>query len=367
MPTDSEFMDVALDLARGALGEVWPNPAVGCVIVAGHGDAMQIVGRGQTQKGGRPHGETVALDEAGPLTRGATAFVSLEPCAHHGQTGPCADALIDAGITRVVSAMEDPDPKVSGRGHHRLREAGLAVDIGCGGDQASRINKGFFTRIAKGRPLVQLKLAVSANWKISAKAGTRTQITGPEAIEAVQRLRADSDAILVGQGTWLADDPLLTVRYESLGHRAPIRIVLDARGELPLEAKLSRTAREAPVWAMVGEGLDVGRCVLLENSGIRVIEVSLTGTRLDLDALLQRLGDEGLTRLFVEGGGRVAESLLTAGLVDELILFIAEQELPEDGVPAFGDLAPDEVLSGFALASERSVGADRLRIYQKNE
>jgi len=365
VPTDTDFMNIALGLARTGLGEVWPNPAVGCVIVAGEDGVGRIVGRGRTQKGGRPHAETVALAEAGDAARGATAYVTLEPCSHHGQTGPCADALIAAGIARVVSALEDPDPKVSGRGHARLAEAGVRVDIGCAAEAAAEINRGFFSRVRRGRPLVQLKLAVSENWKIAARPGVRTQITGAEAGREVQRMRAEADAILVGQGTWTADDPLLTVRYATASHRAPVRIILDARAELPLQTNLARTAREAPVWAIVAEGVEIGRCVLLENAGIRVIETAAAGGRIDLAALLTRLGDEGLTRLLVEGGGKVAESLLRARLADEIHLFTAPIGLPEGGVPAFGDLDPEAALAGFALASERKVGADTLRIWGK--
>lgn len=365
MPSDADYMRIALDLAAEGLGEVWPNPAVGCVLVAGEGGTARIVGRGRTARGGRPHAETVALAEAGAAARGATVYVTLEPCAHHGRTGPCAEALAGAGVARVVSAMEDPDPRVSGRGHRILEKAGVRVDVGVGEGEAREINAGFVSRILRGRPFVQLKLAVSADWKIAARPGAPTAITGAEAGRAVHRMRAQSDAILVGQGTWSADDPLLTCRLPGLEDRSPVRLVLDARAELPLHSKLVRTARNVPVWAVVGTDADPARRAELGRSGVRVIEAGTANGRFDLPALLRQLGNEGVTRLFVEGGGRVAQSLVESGLVDELILIAAPGKLGATGVPAFGDLPAGAALSAFALARQVRLGADTLKVYRK--
>lgn len=353
-------MKEAVALARRGLGQVAPNPAVGCVLVR----EGRILGRGFTQNGGRPHAETVALADAGAeAARGAAAYVTLEPCSHHGKTPPCAEALIAAGVSRVVSALEDPDPRVAGAGHRRLRQAGILVDVGIGADAARQVNIGHFTRIAAGRPFVQLKLAVSEDWKIAARPGEPTAITGPEARAATHRLRAQADAILIGQGTWEADDPLLTCRETGLEQRSPIRIVVDARAELPARSALVQSVGEVPLWVVVGKGAPEARRRALEGLGARIIECPTENGHIDLGCLLGLLGDDGLTRLLVEGGGRIAQSLVKAGLADELILLRAAKTLGPGGVPAFGAMSPEDALSGFDLASKAPLGADRRFIY----
>ncbi len=315
MPDDIENMNAALALARDGLGQVAPNPAVGCVVVRDG----RIVGRGVTQKNGRPHAETVALADAGTdAARQSEVFVTLEPCAHHGKTRPCAGALIAAGVRRVVSALEDPDPRVAGQGHQMLRDAGIKVDIGIGAEAARAVNIGYFTRLAKGRPFVQLKLAVSADWKIAAEPGRRTAVTGTQAQWATHKLRAHADAILVGAGTWKADDPVLTCRGSGSEDRSPIRIVLDARAELPINCKLVQTAGDVPLWVVVGETAPAQNRRALKTRGIRILQSATKNGRFDLDDLFGLFGRDGLTRLLVEGGGQVAQSLIEAGLVDEL-------------------------------------------------
>jgi diaminohydroxyphosphoribosylaminopyrimidine deaminase/5-amino-6-(5-phosphoribosylamino)uracil reductase len=241
---DLRFMSLALDLGRRGLGQTWPNPAVGAVIVK---DGV-IVGRGWTQKGGRPHAETEALRRAKRDARGATLYVTLEPCSHEGQTPPCADAVIRAGIARVVSALEDPNPDVAGRGHARLREKGIQVDVGLCAEEARRAHAGHIARVTNARPHVLLKLAVSADGKAAFAGRKPAQITGEAVRERVFQMRAQNDAILVGIGTVLADNPQLTSRLPGMEERSPIRVVLDARLSTPLSFGVISTVRERPTW-----------------------------------------------------------------------------------------------------------------------
>src|SRR5262245_58482979 len=268
-PEDLGHMRAALALAARGLGRTWPNPAVGCVLVRGG----HVVGRGWTQPGGRPHAETEALARAGEAARGATAYVSLEPCAHTGKTPPCADALIAAGIGRVVAAVQDPDPRVSGRGLARLRDAGLAVVTGMCAAEAAELNAGFFTRIKQGRPLVSLKLATSLDGRTATRSGDSRWITGDAARRRAHALRATHDAILVGTGTALADDPELTCRLPGLGDRSPVRVVLDRQLRLPDAAKLLATAHEVPTWVIRAPTSDGARKKKIGATGAEVIEV----------------------------------------------------------------------------------------------
>src|SRR6202161_1957840 len=242
-------MDLALSLGRRGLGRTWPNPAVGAVIVK---DGV-IVGRGWTQAGGRPHAEIEALRRAGKAARGATLYVTLEPCSHYGKSPPCADAVITAGITRVVSALEDPNPEVAGKGHARLRAAGIVVEVGVGAEEARRDHAGHIRRMRDGRPHVMLKLAISADGKAGAAGRKPVAITGEAVRERVHLLRAHSDAIMAGIGTVLADDPMLTCRLPGMAKDSPVRIVLDRALRLPLGSRLVRTARETPVWLIADE------------------------------------------------------------------------------------------------------------------
>ncbi|TBN49385.1 bifunctional diaminohydroxyphosphoribosylaminopyrimidine deaminase/5-amino-6-(5-phosphoribosylamino)uracil reductase RibD [Paracoccus sediminis] len=318
-------MDHALRLAGRGLGNVWPNPAVGCVILNGG----RIVGRGWTQPGGRPHAERMALDAAGALSRGATAYVTLEPCAHHGRTPPCAEALIDAGIARVVSAMTDPDPRVAGRGHRLLRDAGIAVTEGIRQTEAFGVQAGFVLRILRGRPFVTLKLATSFDGRIATARGESRWITGPAARRHVHAMRMIHDAVMVGGNTAHADRPSLNVRGLSTP-RQPVRVVLSSRplpSDLPPEGP-----SHGPLWRLDAPPAEA----------------------------LAHLAQQGITRVFCEGGGGLAASLLSAGLVDQIVGYTAGMTLGGDGRPAVGPMGLGHLADAprFRLADTRAIGTD---------
>ncbi len=321
-------MDYALRLGRRALGTTGENPNVGCVIVRDG----RVLGIGWTQPGGRPHAETEALSMAGAAARGATAYVTLEPCAHHGRTGPCAEALVRAGIARVVTAIEDPDPRVSGGGHAILEQAGVAFQSGLLAQEARRDMAGFLTRTVRKRPQVILKMAFSADGRIAAAAGQRTAISGPEAKARVHLLRAQCNAILVGMGTVQADDPELTCRLPGLEHRSPLPFVLSRTGVLPPQSHLAR--RQAEI------------------------------LRGPVPEVLADLGRRGINRLMVEGGARVARSFLEAGLVDQFHLIRAPKALGAAGVDGLAGLPLDQALQPFALVEQETLGSDLLTVYE---
>jgi len=352
---DARFMALALHLGARGLGQVWPNPAVGCVIVK---DGL-ILGRGWTRPGGRPHAETEALARAGAAARGATAYVSLEPCAHHGQTPPCAEALAAAGVARVVTAMEDPDPRTAGRGHARLRAAGIEVTEGLLEPQARRLQAGFVARVTRGRPIVTLKLATSLDGRIATAAGESRWITGPAARRAVHALRMAHDAVLVGGGTARADDPRLTVRDIGAA-RQPVRVIA-ARGlDLPEQGALAASVADAPLWLLHGAGAPPARRQGWAARGARPIEVAEGPGGLDPAAMLAALGAAGLTRVFCEGGGQLAAALLAADLVDEMVSFTAGLALGAEGRPAIGPLALARLDAAprFVLDAVVPVGGD---------
>ncbi len=355
--TDKRYMALALALGRRGRGQCWPNPAVGCVVVQGG----RVVGRGWTQPGGRPHAETEALKQAGQAARGATAYVSLEPCSHHGKTPPCAQALIDAGVARVVSAIEDNDPRVAGQGFAMLRDAGIEVETGVLAEQAARDHAGFFLKNEQGRPFVTLKLASSFDGRIATASRHSKWITGPQARRAVHAMRAEHDAVLVGAGTARTDDPALTVRDLGIA-RQPVRVVVSRHLELPLLGQLARTAKETPVWLCHGPSPDAGRARAWEGVGARLIPCALQGHHIDPTDLLSQLGQAGLTRVFCEGGSALAASLLADDLVDELIGFTAGLAIGAEGLPALGALGLDtlEGAPRFALVETRPVGPDIL-------
>ena len=348
-------MALALTLGRRGMGRVWPNPAVGCVIVR----AGRIVGRGRTGDGGRPHAEAMALAQAGGAAREATAYVTLEPCAHHGQTPPCAAALAAAGVSRVVVACGDPDPRVAGRGLAMLRAAGVEVETGVLEDAARRDHVGFLSRVTAGRPMVTLKLAQSVDGRIATAAGESRWITGPEARRAVHAMRARHDAVMVGGGTARADDPSLNVR--GMGDvPQPVRIVVSAGLDLPVEGVLARTAGEVPVWLICGTGADGAAWAA---RGATVLPFAAPEGRVDMGAALAELGARGLTRVFCEGGGSLAGSLLRAGLVDRLEVFCAGLALGADGRASVGalDLGALAGAPRFVLDNVRAVGGDVLQ------
>nr|WP_226779734.1 bifunctional diaminohydroxyphosphoribosylaminopyrimidine deaminase/5-amino-6-(5-phosphoribosylamino)uracil reductase RibD [Oceaniglobus trochenteri] len=346
-------MGHALTLGRRGLGRCWPNPAVGCVIV----NEGRVLGRGWTQPGGRPHAETVALAQAGSGARGATAYVTLEPCAHHGHTPPCAEALIASGIARVVCALGDPDPRVAGRGFALLRAAGVAVDVGTLAGQAREDQAGFLSRITRSRPMVTLKLASSFDGRIATASGESRWITGPAARRAVHGMRMTHDAVMVGGGTARADDPSLDVRgYGAVTQ--PLRVVLSAGLNLPLDGRLARTAQQVPLWLLHGPGADAAPW---QRLGARTFEVPGDGA-VDPALALQTLAQAGLTRILCEGGGALAASLLRAGLVDRLIGFTAGLALGAEGRPSLGNLGLAALADGprFRLHGLRDVGGNVL-------
>ena len=358
------MMRAALALARRSLGRTWPNPAVGCVIVRDG----RIIGAGRTRDGGRPHAEANALASAIEPVVGATAYVTLEPCAHHGRTPPCADALAAAGVTRVVSAIEDPDPRVKGQGHARLRAAGIAVEIGEGAVEAADINAGFLRRISDGRPLFHLKLATSLDGAIATAKGESKWITGSAARAAGQRLRATHDAVLVGINTVVQDDPELTCRLPGLVRYSPVRIVLDSHARLPLESKLVATASRPPVWLICAQ-VDRDRELRFADKGIKVIRVNAAvDGRVDVVAAAKSLGDLGLTRVLIEGGGQVAAAFLKAGLIDRITHYRAGLVMGADSRSAVGPMALDRLgfAPRFSLVSARTVGGDTVESWRRD-
>jgi diaminohydroxyphosphoribosylaminopyrimidine deaminase / 5-amino-6-(5-phosphoribosylamino)uracil reductase len=357
-------MRAALALARRGLGRVWPNPAVGCVIV----HAGAVVGRGWTQPGGRPHGETEALARAGEAARGATAYVSLEPCAHWGKTPPCADALAAAGVARVVVPIEDPDARVAGKGIARLRAAGIAVETGLCAAEAREVNAGFLTRLERGRPLVTLKLASSLDGRIAMASGESRWITGEAARARAHLLRATHDAVMVGSNTVLADDPQLTCRLNGLEDRSPVRVVVDGSLRVALTARVVAEANAASTWFVVRAGVDELRRRTFAECGVEIIEAPATPTgEVDLKAALVMLGHRGLTRLLVEGGGGLAAALLKADLVDRIAWFHAPRILGGDGRPAVAAMGLDALASAprFERLGLEAVGEDVLETLRR--
>lgn len=351
-------MRAALSLAARHLGQTWPNPAVGCVIVDGAG---HVVGRGSTQPGGRPHAETEALAMAGPRAKGGTAYVTLEPCAHHGKTPPCAAALIAAGIRRCVSALEDPDPRVSGGGHAMLRAAGIEVQSGLLAAEAAALNAGFLKRVREGLPLVSLKLATSADGRTATRSGDSKWITGEAARAFGHRLRATYDAIAVGSGTVLADDPKLTCRLPGLAHRSPVRVIFDRRGRTPATAKL--LAGGPPTWIIGGQ---TSLTLDLQKRQQSLEVTANTGERW-LPAACRALAGKGITRLLVEGGATLATAFLEAGLVERIYWFRAPTIIGGDGLSGIGPLSADRLTQalGFRMAAQRQLGNDVLELYER--
>lgn len=328
-------MKTALHLSERGYGDVWPNPTVGCVVVDGDG---HIVGRGWTLSGGRPHAETEALKRAGARAKGATAYVSLEPCAHHGATPPCAQALIDAGVGRVVTSCEDPDPRVAGKGHAMLRAAGIDVVSSVLVKEATAAHAGFFSRVKRRRPLITLKLATSLDGKIALKSGESRWITCKAARGAAHILRSQHDAIMVGIGTVLADDPELTIRVAGVKRSRLVRVIADADARLPSESKLAASALEHAVWLLCASDADVARQAMLAAKGVRILHVPRASVGVDLHQAVGRLASEGLTRVLVEGGASLAASILQARLVDRLAWFRSPAAIGGDGVSALGAL-----------------------------
>ncbi|WP_334147339.1 bifunctional diaminohydroxyphosphoribosylaminopyrimidine deaminase/5-amino-6-(5-phosphoribosylamino)uracil reductase RibD [Hyphomicrobium sp.] len=361
-PFDEQMMRIALTLARRGLGTVAPNPSVGAVVA--DETTGEVIARGMTQPGGRPHAETEALRRAGARAKGATLYVTLEPCAHHGQTPPCADAVIAAGLARVVIGVEDPDPRTGGAGSARLRDAGIRVDVGCRGKEARWVTLGHILRVGARRPFVALKMALAHDGALPrGEAGQALFVTGVEARALAHRFRAESDAILIGAGTARDDDPELTCRLPGLAGRTPVRIVLSRTLDLSPDLKLLRTAREVPVWIFTGETPDADKVRVLEARGARILSVPSAGGVLRTGRVLRTLADEGVTRLLVEGGEAIWRSFAAERLVDEVVLFQALGG-------GKGDLSSSALAVRYApgldlaLTMQRRVGADAVSTYR---
>ena len=363
---DARFMALALALGRRGLGNTWPNPAVGAVIVK---DGV-ILARGWTQEGGRPHAEVEALRRAKKTAQnglvGATMYVTLEPCSHKGKSPPCVDAIIKAGIARVVSALDDPNPDVAGQGHERLRAKGVAVNIGVGAEEARGAHAGHILRFTQGRPHVLLKLAISADGKVGLAGRKPAAITGEAARQRVFQMRAQNDAIMVGVGTVLSDNPRLTCRLPGIEARSPVRVVLDAQLRVPLATSVVATVHETPTWVFASRKASRMAEEILQHKGCKVFRVDDEDGRLDLDAVLKTLGGEGITRLIVEGGPRLAASLVAADLVDEAVLIYSEKLIGDDGIAPLEGMALDVLTSRLHVRNSEQIGADSLEIFERD-
>jgi len=358
---DYRYMADALRLAKRGTFTARPNPAVGCILVS---PDQQVVGQGWHERAGEPHAEVNAINQAGDLARGATAYVTLEPCGHHGRTPPCTDKLVNAGVSRVVYAVEDPNPAVAGQGASQLKAAGIEVQSGLLADAATELNRGFFTRMQLQRPWVRSKLAVSLDGRTALASGESQWITGPEARLDVHRGRAGSGAVVTGIGTVLQDDPALNARVESENEcLQPLRVVLDSGLKIPPQAKLFR--EDGPVMVMHCRGSD-SAIAALESAGATVVSVAATDGQINLQSALELLAENYINDVWVEAGPGLNGALLEAGLIDELIVYQAASVLGSDARGMF-ELSPLENMSKrleFDLIDARRVGND-LRLKYK--
>lgn len=359
---DRRFMAAALSLGRRNLGQTFPNPAVGALIVRQEDSGPMVVGRGYTARGGRPHAETEALKAAGERARGATMYVTLEPCAHLSKTPPCADAIVKSGITRCVVALEDPNPEVMGKGIERMATAGITVVAGIGADDARVVHAGHIRRITDGRPHIILKLAVSADGKTGLKGRKPARISCEASMAEAHMLRATSDAILIGSGTVIADDPQLTCRLPGMAGRSPIRVVLDGKLQTPMGSRLVQTAKEVPVWLLACQEAPAEAENRLRAAGVEILRVKSLRGHLDLQAAFQALAARGITRVLVEGGPILSATLVRQDLVDEAIIVRSPNVLGTEAINALEDL-PLEALSDnpkLKIIERRMAGVDSL-------
>ncbi len=355
-------MHVAIALGNRNLGRVWPGPGVGCVLVRNG----RVTGRGWTGAEGKPHAETAAIAEAGEGARGATAYVSLEPCAHHGRTPPCSRALIAAGVARVVTPISDPDQRVSGRGHRELEQAGVSVSTGVLQREARAAHAGYLSRVERARPSLTLKLATSLDGRLATATGESRWITGSAARRHVHMERLRHDAVLVGRGTIAADDPDLTVRIRGLRGNEPAKIFFDSALRTHVSSRLGQAARTSRVFAVHTSEAKALAVANWQGAGARTIEVDRTASGLaDAKCAMAALASLGLTRILCEGGGRLAASLLDAKLVDRMLLFSAGLHIGKEGKPSFGDIGPEALSMAprWRLESSRSVGGDTMSIW----
>lgn len=360
-------MAAAGRLARRGLGRVWPNPAVAALIVHEDGENTRLVGRGVTSRPGMAHAEVNALNQAGDLARGATCYVTLEPCSHYGRTPPCSLALIKAGVKRVVVGMLDPNPRVAGRGVKMLEEAGVEVVVGVCEAEMKDLYKGFMLRQLKQRPQVFLKLAKSVDGYIGRSGEGQVKISGPLSMRKVHGFRAEYDAILVGSGTALADDPQLTCRLPGLAERSPVRVIIDRCARLSLESKLVRTCVDVPVWLICGNDADAEKIEVLSAAGVNIIRVPASDCSIKPSVILSALATRGITRVMLEGGARMASSFLLADLVDDLCVVTGDLVIGEDGIEALHGLDLADVMKDpkFERVAAGKFGADRYQYLRR--
>lgn len=353
-------MTQALALSVRELGNVWPNPAVGCLIVKDN----EIVGFGWTGRGGRPHAEFTALEAAGAKAKGSNAYVTLEPCAHEGKTPSCARLLAGAGVTRVIYATTDPDPRTAGKGAEFLKNQGIQVDLGLYEREALRINQGFFTRLKEGRPLITMKMALSKDGMIAEREGVRTTITGEETNLFTQKLRAKYDAILVGIGTVLADNPTLLCKIQGLEDQSPVRIILDRTLKIPAKSLLIESAKRTPLW-IVTEARDIPAFLDAETTKVlRVNDIR------NIKEVVELIAKNGITRLFIEGGATVNTSFYDSGLVDYIYTLTNEGlDLGPEGVPAFRNpkILRAGKIRGFERLEHNRLGQDSIDFFQRRD
>jgi diaminohydroxyphosphoribosylaminopyrimidine deaminase/5-amino-6-(5-phosphoribosylamino)uracil reductase len=357
--SDNHYMHIAIELGRRMLGQTAPNPAVGCVIVK----EGVVVGRGYTNKGGRPHAETEALAQAGEAAKGATVYVSLEPCAHMGKTGSCAQALIKAGVARVVAPIEDPDPRVSGKGFHMLHAAGIEVITGVLEEQGEAANEGFLKRVKYERPMFTLKIAASIDGRIATKTGESRWISGENSLAYAHRLRATHDAIMIGIGTAKVDDPMLNCRLPGMEDLSPVRIVVDRKLQLPLDSQLVKTAQQHPLWIVTSEQSDKERGAAYEKKGVKIVPVSVNEEGYaDPNIAARKLGELGLTRVLIEGGAQLAAAFLREDLVDHIEWVTAPLMMGGDGKGAVEGLKKQTLAEHprYKRINSRMLGEDRL-------
>jgi diaminohydroxyphosphoribosylaminopyrimidine deaminase/5-amino-6-(5-phosphoribosylamino)uracil reductase len=358
--TDKRWMALALSMGQRGLGQTWPNPSVGCVIVKNN----RVLGRGHTQQGGRPHAEVMALRQTGDTAKGATAYVTLEPCSHTGQTPPCASALINAGLSRVVIATTDPDMRVAGRGIQMLRDANIEITMDVLKSDADIAHAGFFSRVTRNKPFITLKLAISLDGRIATHTGDSQWITGDQSRRFVHYLRATHDAVMVGRGTVDAGDPTLNVRGFGHKQRQPVRVILDSNMNSAPSGNLAKTADNTPVWFCHTQHADFGPWA---NTGAISIPCDTTDSRVDITDAMSQLANAGLTRIFCEGGGTLGGSLINAGLVDQLIIMQAGVAIGSDGKPSLGNMGNSVLANAprFQLNDLRQLGDDTISVWNK--
>jgi diaminohydroxyphosphoribosylaminopyrimidine deaminase / 5-amino-6-(5-phosphoribosylamino)uracil reductase len=367
-PDDERFMRLALALGARHLGLTWPNPSVGAIVVAERAGEPIILGQGVTRRGGRPHAERIALEMAGEATRGATLYVTLEPCSARSRSddGPsCTDLVIEHGIRRLVIGAPDPSAFAHGAGFPRLEAAGVEVRSGVLAREATMAHRGHILRVTQGRPAVTLKFACTADGFAARRDGQRLLISGEASNARTHLLRAHNDVIMVGVGTVLADDPMLTVRLPGLEHRSPVRVIIDSRLRTPLDSQVVATASKVPTWIVATPDAPVEADRRLVAAGAKVMRVAGRNGKVDLTKALRLLAAHGVTRVFSEGGPTMGEALVDADLVDTFARATNCVPLGEDGVPALGPKLCAAIAERFTLSSTEDLGADRLEIFER--